>query len=110
MGADFLTAASQLMCPHGGMVTAISGNEQVTAGGGLLVRASDTFLVAGCPFVVAGALHPCAQVQWLVAAAESKAGGDATLTEASAGLCTAADQAPQGPPNVVQTQAQGSGT
>ena len=107
---EFLTVSSQLMCPHGGMVSAITSNGQVTAGGDPVVSATDTFLVAGCPFVLGVAPHPCMQVQWIVPAEASEALGSNTLTEASVGLCTAGDQAPQGPPMVVETQPTSGGT
>ena len=48
----FLTTASVMMCPHGGNVQAISGNTQVMAGGAPILRSSDTFIVAGCAFMI----------------------------------------------------------
>jgi hypothetical protein len=107
--ADFLTVGAQLMCPHGGMVSAISQNSQVTAGGDPIVGASDTFMIAGCPFFIGPVPHPCMQIQWLVPVTRSQAVSDYSLTEASVGLCVAGDQAPQGPPNVIETQAMGEG-
>ena len=107
--ANFLTPSSQLMCPHGGMVTGISQNGQVKAGGDFVLRPSDQFMVAGCAFMVGTVLHPCMQIQWQQPSSETKAAQDFTLTESSIGLCTAADQAPQGPPQVVATQPQSGG-
>lgn len=107
--SGFLTVSSQLMCPHGGMVSASSQNSQVTAGGDAIVRASDTFTIAGCPFVIGPNPHPCMQIQWLVPVTRSQAANDFSLTEASTGLCTAGDQAPQGPPTIIQTQPKGEG-
>jgi hypothetical protein len=97
------------MCPHGGSVTVTTTNTQVKFGGDFAVRQSDTFLVAGCPFVIGVVPHPCVQVRWVQPAARSQAAGDFTLTDASLGLCIAADQAPQGPVQVVVTQPQVSG-
>jgi hypothetical protein len=94
--ANLLTAASVMMCPHGGTVNAISSNTKTKAAGSYLLRASDTFLIVGCPLNVAGALHPCVQVQWVQTALKSKAIGDFNLTMNSVGLCVAADQAVQG--------------
>jgi hypothetical protein len=91
-----LNTASILMCPHGGQVQAITTNVRAKAGGDFALRASDTFLVAGCPFTLGPVFHPCLQVQWVQPAARSKALGDFTLTEASVGFCIAADQAVQG--------------
>ena len=49
--AGLLNGSSIMMCPHGGMVTAISANTRVRAAGGFILRSSDTFIIAGCPFV-----------------------------------------------------------
>lgn len=94
--ANLLTAASVMMCPHGGTVNAISSNTKTKAAGSYLLRASDTFIIVGCPLNVAGAPHPCVQVQWVQTALKSKAIGDFNLTMNSVGLCVAADQAVQG--------------
>jgi hypothetical protein len=104
MGA-LLTTASMLMCPHGGTVTAISSNTQATAGGSPLVRASDTFIIAGCPFTTPPAVpSPCMTVQWMQTDMQSKAAGDFTLSMNSMGLCLAATQAPQGTVLINNTQ------
>lgn len=99
----FLTTASVMMCPHGGTVQAISGNTQVMAGGAPILRASDTFIVAGCAFVIGIVPSPCVTVQWVQPAARSTI-GDPTLTEASVGLCQAATLAVQGPVIIAFTQ------
>jgi hypothetical protein len=107
--ADLLTTASQLMCPHGGTVTVVTSNTRSTAGGSAVVRSTDTFTVAGCVFTLATVPHVCVRVQWVQPAAQSRAGGDFTLTQQSVGLCLAADQAPQGTDQVVATQPRVSG-
>jgi len=106
---NFLTPSSTLMCPHGGTVSAVSQNSQVQAAGDYVLRASDTFIVAGCPFVIGVVPHPCVQIQWLQPSQQTQAVSDFTLIESSIGLCTAPDQAPQGPPQVVVTQPQSGG-
>lgn len=104
MGA-LLTTASMLMCPHGGTVTAISSNTQATAGGSPLVRASDTFIISGCPFTLPPSVpSPCMTVQWIQTDTQSKAAGDFTLSMNSMGLCLAATQAPQGTVLINNTQ------
>jgi hypothetical protein len=104
MGA-LLTTVSMLMCPHGGTVTAISSNTQVSAGGAPLVRSSDTFIIAGCPFTLPGPVpSPCMTVQWIQTDTQSKAAGDFTLSMNSMGLCLAATQAPQGTVLINNTQ------
>jgi hypothetical protein len=99
-----LTASSVMMCPHGGTVQAIPAGGSVQIGGAPVLTASDTFLVAGCPFVIAGVPSPCISVQWVQPAARSTVAGNPTLTMASIGLCLAATQAPQGPVMIVDAQ------
>jgi hypothetical protein len=100
-----LTTASTLMCPHGGTVMAIPGATAMSAGATVL-RASDTYTIAGCPFMTA-APQPCLTVQWVSSATRVKHGGDFVLTESSVGLCIG--PAPQGTVLVASTQAQVSG-
>ena len=107
--AGLLTSSSTLMCPHGGSVSATTTNTKVKAGGSFLVRKSDTFMIAGCPFAIGPTPHPCVQVQWEQAALKNQAAGDFTLTENSVGLCIAADQAPQGPVQIASTQEKATG-
>lgn len=111
--AALLTTASSLQCPHGGTVTIASANTAVQAGAALAL-ATDTFTIAGCPFQIpvgAGTVpHPCVKVQWTKPNLRTTVNGTPTLAEDSVGLCLAADQAPQGPVSVVQTQPQASGT
>ena len=63
--AGLLTTSSSMMCPHGGTVSAISSNTKAKAGGDYILRSSDTFMIAGCALNIAGAPHPCMQVQWV---------------------------------------------
>lgn len=106
--SGMLTPASVMMCPHGGMVQAVSSNTAVLAGGQPILRGSDTFIIAGCAFVVGIVPHPCVSVQWVQTAARSSISGP-TLTEASVGLCQAADMSVQGMVIVASTQTQVTG-
>jgi hypothetical protein len=109
MGA-FLTTASVMMCPHGGTVTVTSSNTQVSAGGSPIVRATDTFLITGCPFTLPiPQPSPCVTVQWIVSCTESTVAGDPPLNTNSMGLCLAATQAPQGAVLINTTQQQATG-
>lgn len=101
-----LTAASTLMCPHGGTVTASPGGTKATADA-LLLRASDSFSISGCSFNVSGAPQPCTTVQWVSTAQKVQHAGDFVLTEASVGLCIGT--APQGTVLVAATQSKVSG-
>jgi hypothetical protein len=104
-----LTTASVMTCPHGGTVTATSSNTRVNAGGSPILRSTDTFVIAGCPFVLVSLPHPCVTVQWLTQDLRSQVLSDSTLSESSVGLCLAADQAPQGSVLVMSTQEQVNG-
>ena len=84
--AGLLNSSSVLLCPHGGTVSVVTSNTRVSAGGDLAVRASDTFLIAGCPFILGLVPHPCVEVQWVVPAGRSQVDGDFTLTEDSVDL------------------------
>lgn len=106
--ARLLTTASQMQCPHGGSVSAVSSNTSVKADGSAVLRSSDTFTIAGCALTIPPP-HPCMQVQWVQTAMKSKVKGDFTLTESSVGMCTAADQAVQGTVMIANTQAKVSG-
>jgi len=107
MASRLLTTQSQMQCPHGGTVSAVSTN-RVTAGATVLT-VSDTFTIAGCPFQIpapSGTIpSPCVRVQWTVADLSVKASGAPTLSESSVGLCFSAQQVPQGTVIVVNTQA-----
>jgi hypothetical protein len=93
-------------------VSVVSANTRVLAGSPLAL-ATDTFLVAGCPFQIPVGLgtvpHPCMTVRWIRANMQTTVNGLATLAQDSVGVCLAADQAPQGTVSVVQTQPQVSG-
>jgi hypothetical protein len=108
MGA-YLTAASTLMCPHGGAVSPVPANTKVTLGGSPIVLASDTFPIGGCAFALPNGPHPCVQVQWIVTALRGTADGAQALTADSVGLCVAADGAVQGPVMIQATQSEVSG-
>ena len=107
--AGLLNTSSTLMCPHGGTVSAISSNTKTKAGGSYVLRSSDTFTIAGCPFALGPTPHPCVQVRWVQTSLKSKVVSDSTLTASSVGLCVAADQAVQGTVLIQTTQSQVSG-
>jgi hypothetical protein len=104
-----LSTASTLMCPHGGTVQIVSSNTRTQVGGAFAALATDTFIIAGCPFVIGVVPSPCIQVMWVQPAARSQVMGSQTLTEASVGLCVAATGAVQGPVSVVVAQPQVNG-
>ncbi len=106
----FLTTASALQCPHGGTVTAATRNTRAKANGKFIVRASDTYTIAGCSYTIGPVPHPCVRVDWHVHAEHHKAHGDWSLTEDSVGYCLAADGGMQGSVVVSSTQVRAGGT
>jgi hypothetical protein len=106
---SLLTANSVIMCPHGGTVQAACANARTRASGDFALRATDTFIVTGCTFNVAGAAHPCVRVNWIVTAEKSRVLGDPVLNDESLGLCRAVDQAVQGAAQVVFAQSRVKG-
>jgi hypothetical protein len=106
--AAFLTVESTLMCPHGGTIIGTPGSTRSQAQSPVL-RVSDTFLVAGCPLVIAGVPNPCVSVRWVQSATRVKHSGELTLNEASVGLCISGTQAPQGTVVISATQDEDSG-
>lgn len=107
--AGLVTTASVLMCPHGGQVTIVSSNARTKAAGSFVARASDSFTIAGCPFVIGVVPHPCVLIHWAQPAARSQAVSDFTVTDQSLGLCSGPDQAVQGSAVVTVTQPRGTG-
>lgn len=101
---------AQAMCPHGGQVNTISSNSRVLVGGQPIATISDTYLVAGCAFMVGTKPQPCVKVQWLVPATRVLVGGQPPILQTSTGLCLSADQIPGGPPSVTSTQTKATAT
>ena len=108
MAGHSLTVMSTLQCPHGGTVQIVSSNQKAKAGGGLMVTATDTFTIAGCPFQIpvgAGTKpQPCVRVQWTVPAVRVLINGTPALLATSVGLDLSVEGIPQGPPVVSTVQ------
>ncbi|MFO0952903.1 MAG: hypothetical protein U0835_17485 [Isosphaeraceae bacterium] len=110
MPAAVLQLGCTIQCPHGGTVTAVTANAHVKVGGAFALLSTDTFTVAGCPFILGLVPHPCVLVRWTLPALRVKVNGTPVLLASSVGLCVAADQAPQGAAVVsgVQTKVKGT--
>jgi hypothetical protein len=104
MSGGLLTMAAQLMCPHGGTIVPIPNSPRVTLGGTSAVYETDTFVIAGCPFNIAGAPSPCVRVQWQLPSQTGSGGGAKTLTADSVGFCFAGTGAIQGSVLIQSTQ------
>ncbi len=105
MPGYLLDVNSTLMCPHSGQFSIVTSNSRVKISGQPAVTQQDTYTVSGCPFTLPnGSPHPCTLAKWMVVATRVKINGNYAVLKDSTALCQAADQAPQGPPNVVVTQ------
>ena len=98
------------LCPHGGMVMEVPSAPRVLLSGMPAATLADQYPIVACIFNAAGAPHPCIRVQWLAPAVRVKVNLLPVVLQTSAGLCLAADQAPQGPPMVSFTQPRVLGT
>jgi uncharacterized Zn-binding protein involved in type VI secretion len=111
MPGFLLHVGATVMCPHAGQVSIISTNTRVMVSKQPVATMGDTYMVAGCPFVLPGPTpQPCIKVQWLVPAMRVMVGGQPAILQSSTGLCLSATQIPQGPPSVVVTQMRVKGT
>ncbi len=79
--ANLLNSSSIMMCPHGGMVNAVSANTPVQAAAGPVLRSTDTFIIAGCPFVLAAVPHPCISVNWVKPDTRRQAMGEVNVRD-----------------------------
>lgn len=110
MGSPIFHVGAQAICPHGGQVSTVPGNPRVSVGGQPVATMADTYLIAGCAFMVATKPQPCMKVQWLVPATRVIVSGQPVILQSSSGLCQSADQIPGGPPSVVMTQLRATAT
>jgi len=108
--AQLLTAASTLMCPHGGSVSAVTAGPRPSAEAPILL-VSDTYTVSGCSFTLpSGVPDPCVMVVWISPDVMTSASAGPSLSISSTGLCISALGAPAGAPMVVATQAMVTGS
>jgi len=111
MPGFILHIGASMICPHGGQISAISSNTQVTVGGGqIAATAADNFIVTGCIFNISSVPHPCITAKWLVNATRVLINGQPAVLNDAIGICQSADQSPQGPPNIVAFQIRVRGT
>ena len=108
MAGQSLNVNSTLQCPHGGSVRIISANVRVKVDSAYAALSADQYIVSGCPFQIpapSGTIpSPCLTVRWTVADLRTKVNSTPTLSRSSVGLCLSAQQVPQGPVTIVNTQ------
>jgi hypothetical protein len=110
MAAHFLTMTTTMSCPHGGTVKPVTSNVRVKADGQFVLRSTDTFVIAGCPYMRGMTPNPCVRVQWDVHAEHHKSQGDPSLTEENVGNCLDGSGGMQGVVDIQSTQQRGAGT
>lgn len=100
-----LTSITQIQCSHGAVVSHVPSSPKVTILGNPVLVATDLNSVAGCAFTLpGGAYSPCVTVRWTAPSTRVKVFGQPVVLQSSAGIGTAATQAPQGPAIVGATQ------
>ena len=104
MGSAILQMGCTIQCPHGGQATAVPTNSKVKVDGAFALLPTDTYIIAGCSFMIGTVPSPCLTIQWLGEATKVKINGTGPLLESSSGLCKAATQAPQGPASISGAQ------
>ena len=103
--AFILTMRAVIMCPHGGVITAIPTTETgYRIDGFRPLLMGDVFIVAGCPFSTGSEPMPCQTVTWLAPSNNLIVKGMPALTSLSVGLASGV-----GPPcPVIVTQTESS--
>jgi hypothetical protein len=104
MPAPICTTTSTIQCPHGGMAILLTSDTQMQIQGAFALLETDVHPVAGCPFMLGLAYHPCVTIRWSAGATQTKVNGIPVLLQTSVGVCYAADQAPQGVALITQVQ------
>jgi len=100
MPGYLLHQSATVLCMHGGQAQATVPNPRVKVSSQMTVQMPNPWVVAGCPFIVAGANVPCVTAQWVTAATRVKSGGMPLLLQDSQAVC-----APNGTGvNIVVTQ------
>ena len=106
MPGFLLHQGATVLCAHGGQAQPTAPNPRVRVSGQPVATQPAPYLVAACPFIVAGAPVPCVTAQWVTAALRVRAGGMPVLLQNSQAICT-----PNGTPvNIVVTQTRVKGT
>lgn len=105
MPGFLLHVGATVLCAHGGQAQPSAPNPRVLVNGQPAVTMAAPYVVAGCPFNVAGGPVPCLTAQWVTAALRLSSNGQPLLLQDSQAI-----SAPNGTPLIVAvTQARVSG-
>jgi hypothetical protein len=107
MADPLLTTSATLTCQHGGVATIVPAQTAASAGAVVCTEA-DLIVFSGCLNPPGGPPSPCFTIQWKTTSRTCVAGGQAVLTTGSAGICTNAAGAPQGPVKITPAQTRAS--
>jgi hypothetical protein len=100
MPGYLLHVNATVLCMHAGQAQATVPNPRVKVAGQPTVQQPNPWVIAGCPFNVAGGPVPCVTAQWITAATRVLSGGMPLLLQDSQAVC-----APNGTGvNIVMTQ------
>lgn len=109
MSMNLLHANATVVCPHGGQATVRPAQNRALVSSQPVAVQSDVYTITGCTFNISGSPHPCVTIRWVQPSVSVKVNGVPALLENSVGLCLAADQAPQGPPQIITVQRRAGG-
>ena len=96
MPGPLLHVGATVMCSHAGQAQPTSPNPRVLVGGQPIVTQPAPYVVAGCPFNIAGAPSPCVTAQWVTASTRVLSNGMPVLLMDSQAVC-----APNGTPLLI---------
>ena len=90
----------------------VPSNSRVFVGGQAVLTKADIFTIIGCSFNTGGKPRPCIMIKLQVTAKRILINGQYAILQNTIGQCQchSAEQIPQGPPNVSQTQVRVKGT
>lgn len=105
MPGFLLHVGAQVQCAHAGQAQPTAPNPRVLVSNQPTVTLASPYVIAGCPFNVAGAPVPCVTAQWVTAATRLTSNGQPLLLLDSQAVC-----APNGMPLLIlSTQMRVSG-
>jgi uncharacterized Zn-binding protein involved in type VI secretion len=100
MPGFLLHQGATVLCMHAGQAQATAPTPRVKVSGQMAATQPAPWVIAGCPYVTAGAPTPCVTAQWVSAATRITSNGMPVLLQDSQAVC-----APNGTGvNVVVTQ------
>jgi len=106
MPGFLLHVGATVLCAHGGQAQPTVPNPRVLVSGQPTVVVTGPYVVAGCPFNIAGGPSPCITAQWITSAVRVTSNGQPVLLLDSQAIC-----APNGTPLMIAaTQARVTGT